>query len=109
MNTPKGRQGQDAGRKRPRKGRPAADKMPPMYYTQREVADLFRVSQGTVIKWRGLGYLEYLRPPGSNRVLYTVASVERFQDQFTRREEVTKPPIDISSCRRVAPAKDWRL
>jgi hypothetical protein len=80
-----------------------------MYYTQQEVAEMFRVSQGTVIKWRQLGYLEYLRPPGSSRVLYTVSSVERFQDQFTCREEVNKPQIDASSCRRVAPAKDWRI
>lgn len=85
------------------------DKMAGLYYTQREVAELFRVAQGTVIRWRNQGLLEYFRPPGSSRVLYTVEGVERFRKTFTRREEVVKPPIDISRCRRVAPAKDWRI
>ncbi|MBC2734074.1 MAG: helix-turn-helix domain-containing protein [Desulfobacteraceae bacterium] len=87
-----------------------ADKPASLYYTQREVAEMFRVSQGTVIKWRELGYLEYFRPPGSNRVTYSVDGVERFRKNFTYRKEVMqKPPATGSSYRRVAPANDWRI
>jgi len=79
------------------------------YYTQKEIAEFFRVSQGTVIKWRELGHLEYFRPPGSNRVLYPAAGIARFRETFTYREEVAKPPLEISSCRPVAPEKNWRI
>jgi hypothetical protein len=40
------------------------------YYTQEEVAVLFRVSQSTIKNWRDKGLLEFLQPTGSTRVLY---------------------------------------
>ena len=40
------------------------------YLTQQEVADLFRVSPGTVKNWRDAGLLDYFQVPGSSRVLY---------------------------------------
>lgn len=81
-----------------------------MYYTQKEVADEFRVSQGTVIKWRSLGYLEYFKPPGSKRVLYPVEGVERFRKKFTFRGEVIQlQSVAGIKCRRAAPNNDWRI
>jgi hypothetical protein len=81
-----------------------------MYYTQKEVAEEFRVSQGTVIKWRSLGYLEYFKPPGSNRVLYPVEGIERFSKQFIFREEVIKSqPVAGINYRHAAPNTNWRI
>jgi predicted site-specific integrase-resolvase len=81
-----------------------------MYYTQKEVAGMFRVSQGTVIRWRQQGYLEYFRAPGSNRVLYPVDAVERFQEEYTSREEVVAKRFSRGeSKRRVAPERQWRI
>lgn len=80
------------------------------YYTQKEVAGIFRVSQGTVIKWREQGYLVYFRAPGSNRVLYPVDAVERFQEEYTSREEVVAKRFSRGERkRRVAPEKQWRI
>ena len=45
------------------------------YFTQQEVADLFRVKPATVKNWRDAGLLDYFQPPGSSRVLYPKASV----------------------------------
>lgn len=55
------------------------------YLTQREVAELFRVSQSTVKNWRDAGLLEYFQPSGSTRVLYPRASIEEFEINYTRR------------------------
>jgi hypothetical protein len=80
------------------------------YYTQKEVAEIFRVSQATVIKWRLLGYLEYFRPPGSSRVLYPVEAVEHFKKEYAFREEVReRPRINGSHSRRSAPQQEWRI
>ena len=38
--------------------------------TQKEVANSFRVSQGTIINWRKDGMFTYWRAPGKRRVLY---------------------------------------
>ena len=81
-----------------------------MYYTQKEVAGMFRVSQSTIIKWRSQGCLEYFRAPGSNRVLYPVDAVERFQQEYTSREEVVAKRFSRGeSKRRVAPERQWRI
>lgn len=80
------------------------------YYTQREVAEIFRVSQGTVIKWRELGYLEYFRPPGCSRVLYAADAIEEFRKNFTYRKEVMNTSkIKGRHNRRVASQKEWRI
>ena len=55
------------------------------YLTQKEVADLFRVSQSTVKNWRDAGLLEYFQPPGSTRVLYPRKAIEEFERNYTRR------------------------
>ncbi len=87
-----------------------ADKNRKMYYTQKEVAEEFRVSQGTVIKWRGLGYLEYFQPPGSGRVLYPAEGVERFRANYTYRGEVVQlKPVSGDKYRRAAQKRDWRI
>lgn len=81
-----------------------------VYYTQEEVAGIFRVSQGTIIRWRNLGYLVYFRAPGSNRVLYLVDAVERFQREFTFGEEVVEKRLNgRRNRRRVAPQEKWRI
>lgn len=58
---------------------------PKKYLTEKEVADLFRVSQPTVKNWRDAGLLEYFQPTGSTRVLYPSESIEAFERNYTRR------------------------
>jgi excisionase family DNA binding protein len=53
------------------------------FLTQKEVAELFRVSQGTIINWRNQGLLSYWQAPGSSKILYYRDEVEEFRDQNT--------------------------
>ena len=62
-----------------------------LYFTQRELAERFRVSQSTIINWRNRGLLRYLKLPGSSRVLYPVDAIEEFeQQQIIYEREVVK-------------------
>ena len=85
------------------------------YYTQEEVAVLFRVSQSTIKNWRDKGLLEYLQPTGSTRVLYPRETVEEFERQhikkakvieFKRSEPVKREQPGLSSNRI---KKQWRI
>ena len=85
------------------------------YLTQQEVADLFRVSSGTVKNWREAGLLDFFQPPGSTRILYPRDSVEQFEKENTKKAKILdfkKPdPVKkavghgLSSTR----IKKWRL
>jgi len=48
------------------------------FYTQKEVAERFRCSKGTIIDWSKNGCFDIWRSPRNGRVLYTIESVERF-------------------------------
>jgi hypothetical protein len=84
------------------------------YLTQKEVADLFRVSQSTIKNWRDAGLLEYFQPPGSTRVLYPRESIEQFEKNYTRRVKRFDVAHSVKTRREpsVTPSKskeDWRI
>ena len=60
------------------------------YFTQQEVADLFRVRPGTIKNWREAGYLDYLQVPGSSRVLYPAETINQFERQNTTKAKVVE-------------------
>jgi hypothetical protein len=66
----------------------AAQDMSREYYTQNEVADLFRVTPNTIKNWREAGLLDYFQPPLSTRVLYPVDSVNQFKEQHKKKATV---------------------
>ena len=53
------------------------------YMTQKEMAEHFRKTEGSIINWRRKGYFTYFRAPGSNSVLYLRESVEDFERKNT--------------------------
>jgi hypothetical protein len=53
------------------------------FLTQKEVAEYFRVSQGTIINWRNKGLLSYWQAPGSSKILYYRDEIGEFRDQNT--------------------------
>ena len=85
------------------------------YYTQEEVAVLFRVSQSTIKNWRDKGLLEYLQPTGSTRVLYPRETVEAFETLHRQRAKVIefRRPVEISRTKPEVSSKsekrDWRI
>lgn len=82
-------------------------------WTQREVANYFRVVPGTVHNWCNKGLLKYFRAPGSSRIMFFRDDILRFRDENTvekkggdaRREyrPIEEKP-DISATK-----KQWRI
>jgi len=52
-------------------------------WTQKEVANYFRVMQGTVINWRNQGLLSYWQAPGSTKILYFRDEIKELRNQNT--------------------------
>jgi DNA-binding transcriptional MerR regulator len=83
-----------------------------VYLTQKEVASRFRITQSTVKNWREKGLLQYLRVPGSTRVLYPIDAVEKLEQQSLHREKEVIKPKEIKRERPgISPRqqKDWRI
>ncbi len=53
------------------------------FLTQKEVAEYFRVSQGTIINWRNQGLLSFWRVLGRKTVLYFRDEIKDFRNQNT--------------------------
>lgn len=80
--------------------------------TQNEVAKRFRVTPSTVKNWRENGLLQYIRVPGSTRVLYPVTAVEELErnslhqkKEVIRTKEIKRERPGISPREK----KDWRI
>ena len=59
--------------------------------TQNEVAEYFRVVQGTIKNWRDQGLLSYWQAPGSTKVLYYRDEVIKFRDD---NNTISKKGVD---------------
>lgn len=55
------------------------------FYTQKEVAQMFRCSKGSIIDWSKDGCFDVWRSPRNGRVLYTIESVERFYEEYLEK------------------------
>jgi len=49
------------------------------YYTQSELAKLWRVKESTIKNLRDKGHLPYFRLPGSTRILYPIAEILKIE------------------------------
>ena len=85
------------------------------FLTQKEVAELFRVSTSTIRNWEKRGLLSRWRAPGSTRVLYLSDEVRDFRDKnFKTRGEGAKPK-QINGMKKgrpvvsTKPNADWRI
>jgi len=83
-----------------------------IYLTQAEVADKFSVTPSTILNWRRRGLLEFFQAPGSTRVLYPIGAVEKFEQEYIKKEKggpkqpvVTRKRSEISA----KPNKEWRI
>ena len=79
-------------------------------FTQRELAERFRVSQSTIINWRNRGLLRYLKLPGSSRVLYPVDAIQEFeQQQIVYEKEVMKNNRSRGKRSKISTITEWRI
>ncbi len=63
-----------------------------VYFTQKELAQRWRVSEATIKKIRDEGGIPYFIPPNSTRVLYPRYEVDQIEQNpinYTRKEAVT--------------------
>jgi hypothetical protein len=85
-------------------------------WTQKEVAQYFRVVSGTIKNWRDLGYLSYYRAPGSSRVLYFRDEIKNFIDKNSvKRKDSScsnrkiKGIVERKPVVSAQPSEDWRI
>ena len=81
-------------------------------WTQKEVANYFRVVQGTVINWRNQGLLSYWQAPGSAKILYFRDEIKDFRNQNTTLKKGGGKPkaiIKREKPRISSTSKEWRI
>ncbi len=84
-------------------------------WTQKEVANYFRVVQGTVKNWRDQGLLSYWQAPGSTRVLYLSGEVKDFRDKNLKPRRGGDRPKLFNGMKKGKPVvspksdEDWRI
>lgn len=85
------------------------------FFTQRELAERWRIAESTVKNFRDRGQLPYFRLPGSSRVVYPLDNVKELErlhtttakevDKERQRTEITRKKPDISATSK----KEWRI
>lgn len=86
------------------------------YFTQKELAERWQVSAGTIINRRKEGRIPYFQIPGSNKVLYPVNELLDFEQKNTTTiREVKSNQRQYTESQReqpvvsTKPQKDWRI
>ena len=85
------------------------------FFTQKELAKRWNVSEGTVINWRKKGLLSFLKFPGSVRVLYPehyILTIEQSFETINKSEVINKQIKADKGKKPVVsnkPEKEWRI
>lgn len=92
------------------------EKKKDVWLTQKNLADRWHVSQGTIISWRDAGKLPYFRLPGTNKILYSLQEIQLLEEQHTTDiKEDTKEQHSLRNLRKNKPVvsdkptKVWRV
>ncbi len=87
-----------------------------VYFTQKELAQRWRITQATVKSIRDRGEIPYFFPPNSSRVLYPreeILTIEQEQLRSTNKEKrQQKTPVVNKRMKPVSPTdsnKEWRI
>ncbi len=86
------------------------------YINQRQLAERWDVSPGTIIKWRNEGRVPFFRLPGTSRVLYPIDQIlECEQTHTTTTKEAQREQKERTELKRKKPVvsakpfKEWRI
>lgn len=86
------------------------------FFTQKELAKRWNVSEGTIINWRNKGYITFFPLPGATKILYpvdeinehekinTVLKKEDFRSNLKEYKSKRKTPVVSANTE-----KDWRI
>jgi len=87
-----------------------------VYFTQKELAQRWRVTEATIKNIRDIGGIPFFLPPNSSRVLYPIGDiVELEQEGLTstnKEERKRKKPTESKRNKPVNPTKstmEWRI
>ena len=96
--------------------KPKKNKNDVVYFTQKELADRWRVTEATIKSIRDRGEIPYFVPPNSSRVLYPkkeILTIEQEQLKLTNKEKRQQKKTAISKRKQpVNPTKskqEWRI
>lgn len=65
-----------------------------VFYTQKELAEMLRVSQMTIVRMRDKGELPYVRMPGRDRVLYPTREINRMlRENYVGKGSLVIPSV----------------
>ena len=86
----------------------------PELWTQKEVAEYFRVSEGTIKNWRDQELLSFWRVPGRRTILYYRDEIINFRDNYTNPKkggDRQKPKFRVPKGKPVISEndEDWRI
>ena len=85
------------------------------FLTQKEVAELFKVSTNTIGNWEKRGFFSRWQAPGSTRVLYLSDEVKDFRDKNLKSRGEGAKPKQTNGIRKGKPVvstkidEDWRI
>ena len=80
--------------------------------SQKEVAEIFGVSENTIKNWRNEKLLSFFQAPGSSRVMYFEDAVDEFIERYTKNQRggvAKEKPKKISGEPRISSNEDWRI
>lgn len=96
--------------------KPKKNKTEVVYFTQKELADRWRVTEATIKSIRDRGEIPYFVPPNSSRVLYPrkeILTIEQEQLKSTNKEERQQnTPVANKRKKPVNPTnskQEWRI
>jgi hypothetical protein len=83
------------------------------FLTQKEVAELFRVSTNTIGNWEKRGFFSRWQAPGSTRVLYLSDEVRDFLDKNLKPRGEGSKPKQINGIKKERPVissnRKWKV
>lgn len=83
-----------------------------VYFTQKEVAIRWKVSQTTLKNWRDKGVLPFFRVPSSSRILYPVKVILNIEENNLQGKEVRFQVVKLKREKPVVstiPKRKWRI
>jgi hypothetical protein len=83
-----------------------------IYFTQKEVATRWKVTQTTLKNWRDKGVLPFFRVPTSSRILYPIEAILNIEENNIHEKEVK---LEVAETKRekpvmsTIPKRKWRI
>jgi hypothetical protein len=87
-----------------------------IYFTQKELAGRWRITEATVVNLRKNGTIPFFTPPGSSRVLYPIVGIldiegqteNLYKKKTNRTKQLTENKVEMPVIP-TNPNREWRI